>query len=238
MITKFDNFVNESLFNIDREELNKNLQLIGKHYPVKLIDAFRKNIDKIKPFLDKYTKDGQLDLDKLSFLVSINESYYHDSTYWYTKEESDKLYNILKKVFGFPVYLVQLLIEFIKDGFEDGWFMGSMAVVLIAIIMFVISIISVYTVDAIEAHKNGLTAGDVISQVEYHRPYYTTALVGKVPITTHHPARWTFEVRGIDKKGKERIEEWGTTDGYKAEKVNKGLHVNQADFYWEGTVKK
>jgi hypothetical protein len=63
-------------------------------------------------------------------------------------------------------------------------------------------------------------------------------MVGKVPVTTYHPAAWHFEVRGIDKHGKERIEQWCTTDGKKAERVHDGQHVDQDDFTWEGTIKK
>lgn len=238
MITKYDAFLNESLFNIDREELADTINKIAKHIPSEIIDVFNKSKDKIFPLLGKYVTGGELDLSKLSFLVSINEDYYNKSTHWYTKNEEDKLYNILKKIFGFPVYLAQVTVEFIKDGFEDGWFMGSIATILVAIIMFIVSFLGWYTVSAIEAHNNGLTMGDVISTVEYHRPYTTHSMVGKVPITTYHPERWTFEVRGIDKKGNERIEQWATTDGVKAEQVDKGDRVNQEDFAWSSTIKK
>ncbi len=239
MITKYDEFLNESLFNIDREELAEAINRISKHIPQEIIDVLNKSKDKIFPFLSKYVTDGQLDLSKLGFLVSVSEElntdWYEDN---YENRDESPLYRVLKKVFGFPVYLVQITIDFLKETFEDSWVMGSLMTILIAMIMALISFLGWYTVSAIEAHNNGLTIGDVITVVEYHRPYTTHSMVGKVPVTTYHPARWTFEVRGIDKKGNERIEMWSTHDGVKAEQVDKGDRVNQEDFAWEGTVKK
>jgi hypothetical protein len=241
MITTYDEYLNESLFHINRKELENTIKKVGEKIPQKLIDALNKSKEQIFPRLGKYVENGQLDLSKLSFLVSVNERYdygYHDSKEWYTKEESDKAYNILKKVFGFPIYAIQLLVEFIKDVFEDGWFMGSLMVLLIAVLMALVSILGWYTVSAIEAHKNGLTVGDVITDVRYTAPYVTHQMVGKIPTTTYHPAMWHFQVKGIDKKGKERIEQWYTTDGKRAERVHPGQHISQEDFSWEGTVKK
>jgi hypothetical protein len=240
MITKYDEFLNESLFNIDREELAETINKIAKHIPPEIIDVLNKSKDKIFPMLGKYVTNGELDLSKLGFLVSVSEGltdteWYEDN---YENRDESTLYRILKKVFGFPVYAVQSIIAFLKDIFEDGWVMGSLMTLLIAMLMFVVSILGWYTVSAIEAHNNGLSAGDVVTEVEYHRPYTTHQMIGKIPTTTHHPARWTFEVRGIDKKGNERIELWSTTDGKTAEKVHQGHHVNQIDFAWEGTLKK
>jgi len=226
-IKTYDNFLNESLFSIKQDELDKAIEAVSKHIPSKLIDVIQKNMDKLEPFYNKYFKNGELQLDKMKFLLSVEEG-----TNWYSNNEENKFVNILKKVFGFPIVVVQYLIKFIRDGFETHWFMGSFAILTLAAIIFSFGFVGHVINEAIDKARNGIEQGIVISA----EPKFVKAHMVYTPKTRYWQIdAWYFEVKDDETN---RIEQWFTEDPSKLDDIEKGDKVDNKDFMWKSTIEK
>jgi hypothetical protein len=238
----YENYIslNESLFNIDKDELQKMINKISKLLPV---DKILSKANDFKNFMKKFSlSDGSFNMSKVPF-ISLNENIFWDFNDWYSDEGENKILNILKKVFLFPTWCISILIGELIDCFEDREFlMGSLLVLLAAMVIGIFSILGYYGYNYGEKLINGIDNGIVISETPKFVPSHTDL----VPITISNgksttvvmtpvlvPDTWYFEVKNND-----RIEKWSTTDKSKLDDIEKGDTVNNDDYIWCDNIKK
>jgi hypothetical protein len=238
----YENYIslNESLFNIDKDELQKMINKISKLLP---FDKILSKSGDFKNFMKKFSlPSGYFNMSKVPF-ISLNENIFNDFNDWYSDEGENKILNILKKVFLFPTWLISFLIGEIYYSFADRDFlMGSLLVIIAAMVIGIFSVLGYYGYNYTDKLINGIDNGIVISET----PNFVPAHTDLVPITISNgktttvvitpifvPDTWYFEVKNSD-----RIEKWSTTDKSKLDDIEKGDTVNNDDYIWCDNIKK
>lgn len=65
-----------------------------------------------------------------------------------------------------------------------------------------------------EIHKNDPLVSAYVIKLTHYAAYQSTALVGKMMVTTNHPEEWAATVAGYTQRGATRIETYSVKPGW------------------------
>jgi hypothetical protein len=241
MIYNYQQFIKENLNTND--ELSSMVQTISERLPKEFYVVLDKHKNKLKGFVERFSADGVVDVDKIKATFGVNENIFTDAWTELKKLKYYLPFDFLLKVKDFFIGVW----EFIVDGYVDGA-IGKFGVLLklfmIALTALLVGILIHLGVLLVDKGLNGLDQGVVASKITLVPAHTTTTThyhkIGDVNIpqtvTTHHPDAWIFDVKGLGDDST-RVETWKTTSK-ELSNVNVGDTLDFENYFWDNTKEK
>ncbi len=255
-IKTYEQHLNDDLIleKLDLNKIEEYVKKIGSNPNLfKMVDKLKKYL---QPLYKNYTKDGVIQLDKLSSDIkslSLNTSeefdFYNTERHFdYNKREyvttrENKILKILTKIIKAPYELVKWVWESIVDNFEDGFWSGTLWTIIMICMATLIVLLGIIIYLMVDHLINKFETGIVVNKEIKFTPAHmnvvpVTVSTGKsistVLIPIYVPNTWSVKVKDIDG---ERVEIWSTSNQSYVEGIGVGDTLHLTNFNFSGKVK-